>query len=202
MARKFPSIQFARYADDIVFHCRSLRQAHYLWDILKRRFAVCGLTLHPAKTRIVYCKDSDRRGEYPATSFDFLEYTFRPRRSKSKRGNYFVNFSPAISAKAAKAIRQEIRSWRLHLRTDKDLDDLARMFNPMISGWINYYGAFYKSALYPLPRLIDRRLVGWCTRKMKRFRRHRRRAYRWLSRCIQRDPSLFAHWGLLHRAVA
>ncbi len=202
MGRNYPDIPFERYADDAVCHCRTKRQANHLKDALERRFEDCGLTLHPQKTRIVYCKDSDRQRSYPDTSFDFLGYTFRPRRSKNRWGKFFVNFSPAISNKAAKAIRREIRSWKLQLRSDKSLDDLARMFNATIRGWMNYYGAFYKSALSPSLRLIDRRLALWAMRKLKRLRRHRRRATRWVDGCIVRDPSLFAHWHMLHRQAA
>jgi RNA-directed DNA polymerase len=149
MQRHYPHIPFERSADDGLCHCRTLEEAEDLKVALERRFAECRLELHPEKTKIVYCKDDDRRLEYPCTSFDFLGYTFRPRRSKNRWGNYFINFSPAISNRAAKAIRHEIRRWKLPLRSDKDLEDLARMFNTVIRGWINYYGAFYTSALYP-----------------------------------------------------
>jgi RNA-directed DNA polymerase len=198
MQRMYPQIPFERYADDAVCHCRTRDEAEDLKAALEQRFADCRLELHAEKTKIVYCKDGDRRLEYPCTSFDFLGYTFRPRRSKNRRGRYFINFSPAISNKAAKAIRQEVRSWRLQLRSDKDLDDLARMFNAVIRGWVNYFGAFYKSALYPALLHIDRKLARWATRKFKRLRRHRRRAEQWLRRVARRQPGLFAHWRLLY----
>jgi group II intron reverse transcriptase/maturase len=198
MQRTYSQIPFERYADDALCHCRSREEAEDLKAALERRFAECRLELHPEKTKIVYCKDDDRRLEYPCTSFDFLGYTFRPRRSKNRWGKYFINFSPAISNKAAKAIRQEVRGWRLQLRCDKDLDDLARMFNAVIRGWINYFGAFYKSALYPTLQHIDRKLARWATRKFKRLRRHRRRAEQWLRRIARRQPGLFAHWRLLY----
>jgi RNA-directed DNA polymerase len=198
MQRTYPQIPFERYADDAVCHCRTREEAEDLKAALERRFAECRLELHPEKTKIVYCKDDDRGLEYPCTSFDFLSYTFRPRRSKNRWGKYFINFSPAISNKAAKAIRQEVRGWRLQLRSDKDLADLARMFNAVIRGWINYFGAFYKSALYPTLLHIDRKLARWATRKFKRLRRHRRRAEQWLRRIARRQPGLFAHWRLLY----
>jgi group II intron reverse transcriptase/maturase len=201
MQRCYPHIPFERFADDGVCHCRSREEAEQLKVALAQRLADCGLQLHPDKTRIVYCKDDDRPGDYPDIAFDFLGYTFQPRRSKNRWGKFFVNFSPAISNKAAKAIRQEVRSWKLHLRSDKALDDLARMFNAKIRGWINYYGAFYKSALYPTLRHIDRRLTLWATRTFKRLARRRRRASHWLARVIRRQPGLFAHWRLLHRVA-
>jgi group II intron reverse transcriptase/maturase len=197
MQRHHADIPFERYADDAVCHCHSLARAQMLVDQLRDRFAQCGLELHPQKTRVVYCKDADRRGDYPDTSFDFLGFTFRPRLSKNRHGKTFVNFSPAVSAKAAKSIRQEVRSWNLQTRSDKALDDLARMFNATIRGWVNYYGAFYKSALYPTLRQIDRKLVLWATRKFKRLRGHRRRASHWLERIARKHTRLFAHWPLL-----
>jgi RNA-directed DNA polymerase len=138
MVKHQPGILFERFADDILCHCQSEAQAKRLRGALEQRFAQCGLELHPEKTRIVYCKDDDRRGDYPNEQFDFLGYTFRPRRSKNRWGKYFVNFSPGVSNAAAKAIRQSIRDWRLDCRIDKRVDDLARMFNPLIRGWINY----------------------------------------------------------------
>ena len=202
MATHYPFIPFERYADDILCHCRSETQTRELWTVLEQRFAACGLRLHPDKTTIVYCKDEDRRGQYPNEQFDFLGYTFRPRRSKNRWGKYFVNFSPGISNTAAKAIRQTIRDWQLDCRIDKKVDDLARMFNPVIQGWINYYGRYYKSALYPTLRYLDRRLVRWAMAKYKRLRRHRRRSEHWIRRVAGQSPKLFAHWRVLHRAVA
>jgi group II intron reverse transcriptase/maturase len=202
MAVPHPSIPFERFADDILCHCHSEAQARWLWTVLEQRFAACGLRVHPEKTIIVYCKDDDRRGQYPNEQFDFLGYTFRPRRSKNWRGKYFVNFSPGISNSAAKAIRQAIRSWRLDCRLDKKVDDLARMFNPIIRGWITYYGRYYKSALYPTLRYLDQRLARWAMSKYKRLRRHRRRSEHWIRRMARQNTGLFAHWRLLPRATA
>ncbi len=201
MQRTYPSIPFERYADDAVCHCRTQAEAQHLKEALKHRFAECGLELHPEKTRVIYCKDDDRREDYPDISFDFLGYGFRPRRSKNRWGKFFINFSPAISNKAAKAIRQEVRSWNLPVRSDKALDDLARMFNAAIRGWVSYYGAYYKSALYRTLRHIDRKLVLWATRKFKRLRGHKRRADHWLQRIARRQTWLFAHWRLLYGQV-
>ncbi len=201
MEREYPEVQFERYADDAVCHCASKSQAEQLQQSLEARMKEVGLELHPAKTKIVYCKDADRREEYPQTSFDFLGYTFRPRRSKNYMGNHFINFTPAISNKAAKHIRETSRAWKWPLRSDKSLEDLARMFNAKIRGWINYYGRYYKAALYPTLRCLDRRLVMWATRKYKRLRNHRRRATEWLRRIARKQPSLFAHWRLLYASA-
>lgn len=202
MAKYHPNIPFERFADDILCHCCSEAQAQWLKRTLERRFADCGLELHPEKTKIVYCKDEDRRGQYPNEKFDFLGYTFRARRSKNRWGKYFVNFSPGVSNAAAKAIRQSIRGWQLGCRVDKRIDDLARMFNPIIRGWTTYYGCYYKSALYPTLRHLDRCLARWAMAKYKRLRRHRRRAEHRVRGIRCRDPGLFAHWRLLYRAAA
>lgn len=201
MVRYHPETPFERFADDILCHCDTERQARILKGELEKRFAECGLQLHPDKTRIVYCKDDDRRGTYLHEKFDFLGYTFRARRSKNRWGKYFVNFSPGVSNAATKAIRDEIRCWQLRCRADKWIDDLARMFNPIIRGWLNYYGRYYKSALYPTLRHLDRRLAHWAMAKYKRLRRHRRRAEHWIREVASRDPALFAHWPLLHRVT-
>lgn len=192
----YPNNPFERYADDSVVHCKSEVEAQELRDALKRRFAACGLELHPEKTKIVYCKDDDRRGEYPNIKFDFLGYTFCSRRSKNRWGKYFINFTPAVSNKAKKKMRQIMRSWRIHLRSDKKLEDLSRMFNPIIRGWINYYSHYYKSELYSVLRHFNRILVRWAMRKYKRLRGHRRRAEYWLGKISKRNPMLFWHWQM------
>jgi len=198
MERNYPSTPFERYADDGICHCKTKEEAERLKDTLETRFKECGLELNKEKTKIVYCHDSDRKGEYPETSFDFLGYTFRPRRSKNRWGKFFINFSPAMSNKAGKAIREEIRSWNLCRRSDKALEDLAKMFNAKIRGWINYYGAYYKSQMYPTLRQIDRKLVLWATRKYKKLRGHKRRASHMMVRIAKQQRELFAHWSLLY----
>lgn len=195
MVRNYPSIPFERYADDVVLHCKTEVQAEFIRGKIDERLIQCGLEAHPEKTKIVYCKDDLRRGSYANESFDFLGFTFRPRRSKNRWGKFFVNFSPAIADKASKAKRGEIRDWGIHRKSDKSLDDLSRMFNPVIRGWITYYGKFYKSALYPTLRLLNRRLVRWAQQKYKRYR-HQRRATQWLRDIARRQPELFAHWKL------
>ena len=198
MRRTHPDIPFERYADDAICHCRTEEQAVALRAALEKRFADCGLTLHPDKTKIVYCKDDDRRGNHLTHKFDFLGYTFRPRLARRRAGKIGVSFSPAVSDKALKAIRQTVRRWSLHQRSDKALEDLARMFNSHIRGWINYYGRFYPSALYPTLRHIDAILARWAERKFKSLRRHKTRAIHWLERIARSQTRLFAHWALLY----
>ena len=196
MARKFPSIRFERYCDDVIVHAGSEREARQMRAAVASRLAECGLQLNQQKTRIVYCKDADRRGSYEHTSFDFLGYTFRPRLSRSRFGKHFLNFTPAVSGEAGKRMRREMRRWALHRRSDKTLTDLARMFNPVIQGWINYYGRFYKSMLYPTLRHLNEILVRWAAWKYKRLYRRRARARSFLAEVARRQPDLFAHWRL------
>ncbi len=141
-------------------------------------------------------EDEDRRGTYPNERFDFLGYTFRPRRSKNRWGKYFINFSPAVADKAGKAMRAAMRHWKLPLRSDKSIDDLSRRFNPTIRGWLHYYGRYYRSALYPIMRQLDRSLARWAFRKYKKLRGHLRRATHWIARISRRAPGLFAHWQM------
>jgi group II intron reverse transcriptase/maturase len=198
MVRNFPDIPFERYADDAICHCRTEDQAVALRAALDARFADCGLTLHPDKTKIVYCRDESRRGTYPVFKFDFLGYTFRPRFVSKRAGGMGVSFTPAASPTALKAIRGTIRRWALHRRSGKALDDLARMFNSYIRGWINYYGRFCPSALYPTLWHLERYLARWASDKYKSLRGHKRRSRDWLLRIAQRQPRLFAHWPLIH----
>ena len=148
----------------------------------------------PEKTRIIYCKDSNRREEPAATSFDFPGFTFRPRLSKSQSGRYFVNFGPAVSNEAGRMMRQKARRWDLHLRSDDSLEDLSRIFSPIIRGWISYYGIFYKSAMYPTLPHLNTILVRWARRKFNRLRYHLTKAVYWLGRIAKRQPELFPHW--------
>src|SRR5207253_3803964 len=146
MAKRYPQLPFERFADDAIVHCRTEVEAQVVRAAIADACRSVGWSFIPKRRRVVYCKDDDRRRTYPNEKFDFLGYTFRPRRSKNRRGTFFINFSPAVSDQAVKAIRAEIRSWNLHLRSDKSIEDLSRMFNPIIRGWLQYYGRFYRSA--------------------------------------------------------
>jgi len=202
MQRKNPAVPFERYADDILCHCRSEAQAKWLLGKIQRRMAECKLELNQEKTKIVYCKDDFRKREYPKVKFDFLGYSFQPRRAKSSKGNLFMAFSPAISNKSAKAMRDVMRSWKIHLRSDKSLEDLSRMYNPIIRGWVNYYGRYYRSKLYETFNPFNLMLAKWVMRKYKRFKGHQRRASRWMLRIRKRESHLFANWQLAQRPMA
>ena len=196
MTVHFPNVLFCRYADDGLVHCRSLKQAHYLKDMLEKRMKDCGLELHPQKTRIIYCRDVNRRQEYENIQFDFLGYTFRPRRSKDRYGRVFVNFTPAISREATKNVRQTIRGWHLQLKSDKTIEDLGRIFHAEIRGWMNYYCRFCPSAFRPIAKHLDLVLARWAMRKYKRLRGHHRRAIHWIGGVAKDRPGLFPHWQM------
>ena len=196
MAREHPGCPFERYADDIVAHCDTEEQARALRVAIATRLGALGLELHPEKTKVVFCKDTNRAGDAEHTSFDFLGYTFRGRLARGRRG-YFVSFAPAISAKARKAVGQKIRAWHLNRRSGTDLADLAEEINPRVRGWFGYYGAFYRSELYSLAARIDEHLVRWAVQKFKRLRGKRAKARGWLHAVRENQPRLFAHWHLL-----
>ena len=202
MSKEFPNIQWVRYADDGALNCVSIKQAKYIIKVLDKRFKTFGLELNLSKTKIVYCKDDDRKDNYENISFDFLGYTFKPRQAKNKYGKYFTSFLPAMSDKAQKAVRKEIRNWKIQLKPDKTLKDIANMFNSKIQGWINYYSHFYKTEVVYTLNYINRCLVNWVRRKYKK-KNSRKRAVNWLREIAKRDTKLFAHWkfGILPTAV-
>lgn len=197
MAREHPGIAFERYADDVVVHCASEHQARFVLGEIRTRMAACHLELNQAKTRIVYCKDSNRPGSHEHERFDFLGYTFRPRSALNNgRGELFVSFAPAISDEAAKRIRQTIRRWRIHLWSGTPLAEIARQLNIVVRGWINYYGRFNPTELAKSLRRIDSYLVRWAVSKYKRLKRSHKRARRLMVNVYTREPGLFAHWRL------
>jgi group II intron reverse transcriptase/maturase len=193
MLREFPGCPFERYADDGVVHCVSRRQAEYVLAAIVARMQEVGLRLHPDKTRIVYCKDSNRREEHEHTSFTFLGFAFRPREARGKNGVSFTSFLPAISPDALNAKGARLRELRIHRRTDLSLDELARWLNPIIAGWMNYYGRYYRSKVDPLLRRVNFYLRRWAGKKYKRLRSYARYK-RWWTRLQGRDPDLFAQW--------
>ncbi len=197
MERYYPEIPFERYADDTVIHCRSKEEAQSLKVAIAARLEQCGLELHPKKTKIVYCKDDNRTGQYPNARFDFLGYCFRARLSRNRCGKYFVNFSPAIAPKARKSIYAEIRDWCIPRRSETSIGSLAQRINPVVRGWVEYYGAFYKSSLLFLVSHLDRLILKWVRRKYKKQGGNLKRAKRWINRVKSRYPELFVHWSLL-----
>lgn len=203
MTRAMPDIPFERYADDAVVHCKSEEQARRVLEAIRGRLSECGLELHAEKTRLVYCKDSDRKDDHEHVKFDFLGFTFQPRRAKNRRGTFFISFLPAISTRAANTVRAKIRGWRMAAtRNNQTLEDLARLTDPVVRGWMNYYGRFFRSKCVQVLRHLNDALVAWACRKYKRFRRRERAAAHWLGTIAKREPRLLALWSLGVRPAA
>ena len=194
MQKYFPSLPFERYADDIIIHCRTPDQSRYVLNQVTQRFTQCKLRVHPQKTKIVYCKDSNRnRRSHPEISFRFLGYTFMPRECKSKNGALFYSFTPAISKEAVKRINDEVKGMRLHSMVQTELEVIASMLNSKIQGWINYYSRFRKSAMWKVFYVLNNRLCKWVQRKYKKHS-NIYGSINWLKRISRMNPNLFVHW--------
>jgi RNA-directed DNA polymerase len=197
MARTYPDLPWCRYADDGLVHCRNEQEAEALKAALQARLAECRLEMHPTKTKIIYCKDGKRKGKYPNIKFDFLGYCFRPRGVRNSRNNtLFCGFNPAVSPSALKSMRAKIRELGVRHRTELSLADIAHSLNPLLRGWINYYGRYAPSALAPLLRYVNQTLLAWALRKFKRFKAHKIRASRFLEKLSRQSAHLFVHWRL------
>lgn len=197
MVREYPGVWFERFADDVVVHCVTERQARQVQDAIGHRLADVGLLMHPDKTRIVYCKDGRRYQDFEQVTFTFCGYMFRPREAFDKiRKRSFTGFLPAVAPGKLTDMSRKAASWRLHRRTTQTLDDLAREVNPVLRGWLNYFTVFYPSAVIPIGKRMDRHLMRWARRKYKRLERSEKRARAWLKGVRKRAPGLFAHWEL------
>lgn len=195
MKRNYPMAPFARYADDAVIHCKSEKEAKEIKEALTLRMQQCKLELHPQKTRIVYCKDEDRRQEYPLTEFDFLGYTYKAVYIKCRDGRMRNNFIASASVKACKSLRDKIKELNLHKMTGSNINIIAEIINPMVRGWINYFSKYNPSAIKYTIECIERRLIKWAMCKYKNLRGRRKLARKWLSEIKIREPKLFAHWN-------
>lgn len=195
MGKYHQEIPWCRYADDGLAHCQTEKQAQELLKELTRRFSECGLELHSGKTKIVYCKDGKRKRSYPNTMFDFLGYTFRRRLVKcTHRDSFFVSFTPMVSKLAAKTMRAEIRRHGLRNRTELSLREIATRYNPILRGWLNYYGCYGRSGMYSVLRHFNKSLVSWAVKKYKRFRGGKTKASKALEALASKEPKMFVHW--------
>jgi RNA-directed DNA polymerase len=191
MEVNYPYNRFARYADDVVVHCPTKENAEKVLDAIRERMLQCKLELHPEKTKIVYCKDTNRMKEEDNIQFDFLGYTFQPRDSKSSRG-IFISFDCAISKKKRTKIKDALRSTRFHRATDLTIEELAKALNPRIQGWLNYYGKFRRFEMRGVFSCLNRRLAQWVNNKYKDLNWHQ--SFDWLRLQFISHPKLFAHW--------
>lgn len=194
MRRNWTQCPFARYADDAVVHCRSRKQAEDVMQSIAARLADCGLTMHPEKSKVVYCKSSRCTENHPTVTFTFLGFTFRPRKAQDRQQRRYTGFLPGVSNEALKRMRETVRKWGWTRQTSVTLADLAQQGNAVMRGWWNYYGAFYRSSMYRIANYIDQTLMRWARRKHKTLRRHKRRSAYWLSNMKDKYPWLFFHW--------
>jgi group II intron reverse transcriptase/maturase len=199
LEREYGGCRFERYADDAIIHCRDMKEAQELKAALSKRLEACGLELHPEKTQIVYCKDSNRRQKGTETmSFDFLGYTFKPRLARnSQRGEWFTSWLPAVSSKSMRSMNEKMRKWEVLKKTTSTLQEVATEINPVLTGWINYYSKFYKTIFVNYVHIVNVKLASWARRKYKNLRVSKLKALRWLNGISMRQPKLFAHWALL-----
>lgn len=196
LRKEFCQNPFERYADDMIIHAQTEAEAKNLLQAISLRLQQCNLTLNQDKTRIVYCKQDRREGDYPHIQFDFLGYTFRPRGAKTKQGKMFLSFLPAISHKAIQAIQQRVRSWKVRTKTLMPVEAVAQYWNPIVRGWIQYYGKFYLSALHQVKEILEKMLLKWVRTKYKSVRNSYQKAKRLIQLIKQQSPLLFVHWSL------
>lgn len=191
------TVKFARYADDVIVHCRSQEHAELTLEAIRNRMQQIGLELHPDKTKIVYCKDYRRKGTYPVVKFDFLGYSFQPRTSKSNRSSgLYLGYDCGISISSRKRIADKLGELKVEKMTSNSIVGVAAILNPMIRGWVNYYGKFRRSLLHKVFKLLNNRLVRWARKRYKRYKTSINRAYKWFERVKEQYPNLFYHWQM------
>ena len=194
----FPTVRFVRYADDVVVHCISEKQSHYVLEAIRRRLTECKLRLSEQKTKITYCKDY-RRNEgkgYPK-SFDFLGHTFKPMEKKSSRtSGVFLGFDCEISKKARSRIIALWKAMDIQRQSTLTLQNLAEMLNAKSRGIINYYGKMNIWSVGRLFRHLDYRIAKWVKNKFKSLQNSYLKANDWLRDIKLSYPTLFVHWKL------
>ncbi len=194
LTKYFNGVKFERYADDIVIHCKSEEQARYVLERLRKRMQECKLELHPEKTKLVYCKDHKRTGDFELVKFDFLGFTFKPRPSKTKDGHLFLGFDLAISVKSGKRILETLKQTHFHRWTNATIESIAAELNPKLKGWINYYGKFRPSAMSFIFRCFYQRLIKWVMNRYKSLRNKLKKAFAFLEDIQKSKPTLLASW--------
>ncbi len=200
LSTEYPECSFIRYADDAIVHCKRGSDAFNIVTAIDRRLAACGLQMHTSKTKLVYCRDSNRTFNtvHPIVSFDFLGFTFKPRLAQnSQRKEWFTNCLPAVSTKAMRSMNEKMREWKTLDKTTNTIQEIAEEINPVLRGWINYYGKFYKTKMKNFMHIVNVKLAVWARRKYKKLRVSEMKAIKWLHGISVRRPNLFAHWSLL-----
>ena len=195
LEQNHPNVEYVRYADDAILHCRTKTEAEQTLTALDERMKACGLELHPEKTKQVYCRDYRRQDTYETVKFDFLGYSFQPRSTKSKQtGKLFLGFDCAISISSKKRIADKLEDLKIDRLNFKSIVGVALYLEPFIRGWINYYGKYRITELKPVFLLLRQRLVWWARKRYKRYKTNMVKAYRWLDRVQKQFPNLFYQW--------
>ena len=195
LEQNHPKVEYVRYADDAILHCRTKTEAEQTLAALDERMKACGLELHPEKTKQVYCRDYRRQDTYETVKFDFLGYSFQPRSTKSKQtGKLFLGFDCAISISSKKRIADKLEDLKIDRLNFKSIVGVALYLEPFIRGWINYYGKYRITELKPVFLLLRQRLVWWARKRYKRYKTNMVKAYRWLDRVQKQFPNLFYQW--------
>lgn len=196
MRKNHEGVLFERYADDILVHCHTQAQAKELLKEIEDRLKACGLELNQHKTRIVHCGTTHTDKDFPYQSFDFLGFTFRKRLAQSKIGKRFVGFLPAMSNQAKQHVRSTIKQLRIHRQIHHTLASLANWLNPMVRGWSNYYGRFYRSEVVKPLLQVEIYVLRWVRSKFRKKTGllSTRCAMSYLDKVRKHNPKLFAHW--------
>lgn len=189
------NVHFSRYADDVIVHCKNKAHTEHVLKLIHQRMDSVGLELHPDKTKVVYCRDYRRKEEHPIVKFDFLGYSFQPRSAFSKRnGRMFLGYDCAISISSRKQIADKLEELKVSKLSFKSIVGVAQYLNPMIRGWVRYYGRFKMYELTKVFRLLSKRLVWWARKRYKRYKTSIRKGYKWLITIRKQFPNLFYHW--------
>jgi len=197
MGKNYADVPFERYADDIVVHVHGIKDALRLLESIKKRFRDCKLELNNEKSKIVYCRQNQKRQppfKVRYQKFDFLGFTFKPRISKVQ-DKQRLRFSPAISQKSVTRILKELNKINFQRWVHFPLRRIAELLKSRLRGWINYYSPFRKSEMWKLFRVVNLRLNCWVRNKYRKFRRrHWYNAYKHLQGIAKSFPTMFEHW--------
>jgi RNA-directed DNA polymerase len=196
MDNTHPQCPFERYADDIVIHCSSKKEAEQMLEELKVRMQEFELTLHPEKTKIVYCKNYYRIEKHDNESFTFLSYSFQPRTIDDQFGRqkHLIVFAAAICTAAKVSIRSALKEVLCTKRGSHTIEYLADKLNPKIRGWLNYYSRFGSKKAYSVFYYLNGLLREWI-KDIFRIQ-GKGKVYQKYNSILEENPELFYHWKL------
>jgi RNA-directed DNA polymerase len=196
ISEMYPQSPFERYADDIVIHCASKESAEQILAELQIRMSEFELTLHPEKTKIVYCKSYQRPERHENESFIFLGNSFEPTTIKSRKmeGTRFLIFAGDICNAAKTSIRSKIKEVLNPQWSNQTLEGFAQRLNPKIRGWVNYYTKFNRQKVEEVFYYLNDLIQQWMKHKYKIG--SKKRLYDKYYQFQTANPDLFYHWKL------